>query len=373
MTKNISIDDAIKICLERNIPFCCYRMPFSDGLTLMIQNKSDCDKYPSISHVIKKAGKGFVAAPFDKGPTLFLREDFRIDTFADNKTADFLLNSKFEITEKQAETDSDSMTKSEYLQRVEKFIRKIKNGDVDKLVFARPLTTNRENVDLQAIFKQLSDKYPETFVYWLNVPSEISWMGATPECFLNRDKNIIRTVALAGTVKTSSSVCWSDKNKKEQNFVTNFLTNIFNEAKCISWNKSQPHTVKAGALSHIRTDFNAIVPENFNLSSLIEKMHPTPAVCGFPKEIAKKIITEGEGFEREYYSGIIGITEGPEKLDFFVNLRCMKIQKNKFVLFAGGGITSESTAEDEWNETELKAQTLLSVIENVKNKTKNKK
>ena len=252
------------------------------------------------------------------------------------------------------------------MQRAGKFIDKIKNGEVDKLVFARPLATDREDADLLAIFKQLSDKYPETFVYWLNVPSECIWIGATPECFLKREKSAISTVALAGTTQTTDSIKWSDKNKREQNFVTDFLTNIFNEAGCISWNKSQPHTVKAGALSHIRTDFCATVPDNFDIAQLIEKMHPTPAVCGMPKDIAKETIIEGEGFDREYYSGIIGTTDGPESLDLFVNLRCMKVQKDKFVLFAGGGITAESTAEDEWNETELKAQTLLSVIENIK-------
>lgn len=366
MTKNILIEDAIKICLERHIPFCCFRMPFSDKLTMIVQNNAECDKYTSVSHIINNPCKGFVAVPFDKGPVLFLREDFRIETSASKETAEFLLKSKFEVSEKQTEPGTSCMTKTEYLQRAGKFIDKIKNGEVDKLVFARPLATCREGADLLAIFKQLSDKYPETFVYWLNVPSECIWIGATPECFLKREKSTINTVALAGTTQTTDSIKWSDKNKREQNFVTDFLTNIFNEAGCISWKKSQPHTVKAGALSHIRTDFCATVPDNFDIAQLIEKMHPTPAVCGTPKDVAKKIIIKGEGFDREYYSGIIGTTDGPESLDLFVNLRCMKVQKDKFVLFAGGGITSESTAEDEWNETELKAQTLLSVIKNIK-------
>ena len=86
-------------------------------------------------------------------------------------------------------------------------------------------------------------------------------------------------------------------------------------------------------------------------------MHPTPAVCGLPKEKALDLIYKTEPYDREYYAGYLGMVE-KDTVDFYVNLRCMKIYENTAALFVGGGITANSVAKKEWEETELKAETL---------------
>ena len=97
-------------------------------------------------------------------------------------------------------------------------------------------------------------------------------------------------------------------------------------------------------------------------------MHPTAAVCGLPKETAKEFILKNERYKREYYSGFLGefnidlVSFKNIQTDLFVNLRCMKITKDKAQLFIGCGITKDSIPEDEYKETVYKSMTMKKII-----------
>jgi isochorismate synthase len=86
-------------------------------------------------------------------------------------------------------------------------------------------------------------------------------------------------------------------------------------------------------------------------------------VGGYPKNAALKMIDELEPHDRSYYTGVIGFLRGNGDADLFVNLRCMRISGNTADLFVGGGIMPDSNAEKEWEETELKSQTLLRFLD----------
>jgi isochorismate synthase len=98
-----------------------------------------------------------------------------------------------------------------------------------------------------------------------------------------------------------------------------------------------------------------------NWGELINALHPTPAVCGLPRERALKLIAQHETHNRNFYAGLIG-KKSKQELAVFVNLRCMQVTKNDFLLYIGGGITQQSIPENEWNETENKAKTLARVL-----------
>ena len=120
-----------------------------------------------------------------------------------------------------------------------------------------------------------------------------------------------------------------------------------------------------------------------NMKKLIMALHPTPAVCGLPKAPAKKFILENENYNREFYTGFLGELNLKKTVQrssnrknrenqayasitktsaLFVNLRCMKLEDNKAVLFVGGGITKDSDPVAEWEETSNKAQTMKRVL-----------
>jgi isochorismate synthase len=100
---------------------------------------------------------------------------------------------------------------------------------------------------------------------------------------------------------------------------------------------------------------------NTNFYNLLNELHPTPAVCGIPLKEAQRIIDMTEEHERLDYTGFLGPVS-PSKSHVFVNLRSAMIINQNIFLFLGGGITEGSIPEEEWKETELKANTLLDIL-----------
>ena len=96
-------------------------------------------------------------------------------------------------------------------------------------------------------------------------------------------------------------------------------------------------------------------------------MHPTPAVCGLPKNSAKAFILENEPHDRHFYSGFLGelnssFSTNSRSSDLFVNLRCMQIEDSKAHLYMGCGITKDSIPEKEWEESVNKSMTIKKVL-----------
>jgi isochorismate synthase len=206
-------------------------------------------------------------------------------------------------------------------------------------------------------------------VYLFNAGGKL-WMGATPEPLMCSHKNELETVSLAATRRYSAENLnlynWCKKERDEQNLVTCYIEKALEKFQVKGYSKTGPYTKKAGNLVHLRTDFTLDYNEvNGQLGNLLSELHPTSAVCGLPKNAAMNYLLETEKHNRSYYSGYLGPVNLDERMLLFVNLRCMQVLADKLVLYVGAGITSESVAEDEWDETEIKADTLLSVIYNI--------
>ena len=154
---------------------------------------------------------------------------------------------------------------------------------------------------------------------------------------------------------------WDDKNRQEQDYVASYIRRQLLSLGIHSTEKG-PYPAYAGALSHLKTDFHFSLKDNRNLGDLLKVLHPTPAVCGLPKEEAYRFILENEGYDRKYYSGFIGWLDPEGRTDLYVNLRCMHIEDEQLTLYAGGGLLSSSELNDEWQETEKKLQTMRRIL-----------
>lgn len=191
-------------------------------------------------------------------------------------------------------------------------------------------------------------------VMLLDTPQTGTWIMATPEILLEQQKSLLRTMALAGTMPFSEGFPeWSEKNKHEQNIVERYIENIISPF-CDKIIKDGPQTVRAGNLMHLRTDFRFHLKSEVSTAELLAKLHPTPAVCGLPKDEAKEFIIKNESIDRKYYSGFAGPLNLNGETHLYVSLRCMNIVDNQYIVYAGGGIMNESVVEEEWKETELK-------------------
>jgi len=220
-----------------------------------------------------------------------------------------------------------------------------------------------DSFSITKTFSNMMSKYINAFVYVWFHPKIGLWMGATPEKLVSIENNQFKTMALAGTQPYTKNVKWNTKEIIEQELVTTYITSKL-ESIHLDFNVSKPYTVKAGALAHIRTDITGSFNFKNDLASILKIMHPTPAVCGMPKQIAKEFILDNENYNREYYTGFLGELNLDNNSHLFVNLRCMQVLKTKILIYVGGGITMDSNAEKEWQETVEKSKIMKKILAN---------
>jgi isochorismate synthase len=186
-------------------------------------------------------------------------------------------------------------------------------------------------------------------------------MGATPEQLVKINQNQFETVALAGTQLYSENVIWATKEKEEQQFVTNYILDKVT-CKVNELIVTDAETVKAGNLAHLKSLISGELTADFQVNDLIKTLHPTPAVCGLPKEKTIDFILKNEGYNRKYYAGFLGEYNKENLTDLFVNLRCLEVDDDVVNIYVGCGITKDSIPEKEFVETENKSMTIRNVL-----------
>lgn len=294
---------------------------------------------------------GFVVFPFEGNGWCFPFEDTEDTISKKNKV--------------EVDSANISISENEYFNLCNRFIQKIKSNKFDKLVLSRIKKIKREeHFNIQRFIEKILTIYPTTFRYIANIPNYGLWCGASPELLVEHQNNETTTMALAGT-KAHEFINddWGNKEITEQEFVLNYIQKCFSESGYTHVSISEKETIHAGRVLHLRNTFRAKTQITQPVFNLINALHPTPAVCGLPKETAKNFILQNETHQRKLYSGFLGPIYSPENLSLFVNLRCMEITKNSFDLFVGGGITAQSDSAKEFSETELKAKTIADLLE----------
>lgn len=253
--------------------------------------------------------------------------------------------------------------KENYQNKISEVIQFIKDENLKKLVISRRKVlhyqdiSQNKNISLTKTFLNLCESYPNAFVYLFK--KETVWMGAFSELLgkFNKNNSEFETMSLAGTLPVNEE--WTKKEIEEQKPVTDYILNILKRySENVEKSKTYDHI--SGNIKHLRTDFNAKIEEK-ELENLIAELHPTPAVCGIPKDFCRTAIERFEGYNRELYAGYIRI-ETQDEILYFVNLRCAEFTENRAFLFVGGGITAQSNPEKEWRETELKSEAILKNI-----------
>ncbi|HSY75336.1 MAG TPA: chorismate-binding protein, partial [Bacteroidia bacterium] len=241
--------------------------------------------------------------------------------------------------------------------QVSKAVDSIKNGELEKVILSRIEEIKVEMEPLK-MFIGLCEKYNSAFISLVVLPGQSVWLTASPELLVSMELDKIKTVSLAGT-KPADKALWGDKEKHEQQIVTDYVHGILKK-HCDDIKVSAPESIVAGNVMHLKSEFDATLITD--LLQLVRDLHPTPAICGTPKDKALAFINSAEPHQRKYYTGYLGPCNIEGETELFVNLRCAELFKGKANIYVGGGITADSDPEKEWNETTLKAQTLLSVI-----------
>lgn len=360
-------------CLTRSrLSFALYRLPWTDECYFVLQQSGDVEQLADIRELNKK--KGFVMAPFlqsDHHPLIVIHPDITAydwdeisEAISSLECADALLTCKNQ-TEKLSPFVSEETDKERYTQAFERFITPLQKKHFQKLVLSRSSTKHiNDDFSPLAAFVRACNNYPRMMIYLCHTPVSGTWVGSTPEILLSGHGKEWHTVALAGTMPMQNEVMpmdWDKKNQDEQGYVADYIRRIIKKFGN-KMNEKGPYTARAGQLVHLKTDFYFLLKNTDNIGNLLQELHPTPAVCGLPKEDAFRFILENEGYDRSYYSGFIGWLDTEGHTDLYVNLRCMEIKPGETTLYASGGILASSEIESEWTETGDKMNTMKSIL-----------
>ncbi len=360
----------LKEAIQQEKPFVFYRKPNEFNVYQINQNNND------INYLNDYNQKGFIFAPFKNisksiifplEKSTYSKNNFIVEKCTSNK-----------IT-------YPNSNKEEHIRLVAKTIDFIKNNNVPKIVISRKEELQLSEFNLIKTFENLLNTYQTAFVYIWHHPKIGTWLGATPETLLQTKNNHFKTMALAGTQEyiNSINVNWKEKEIQEHQFVTDFITDELIKMN-INCNVSDTKTIKAGNLLHLQAEISGRLKSTTQIEDLIKALHPTPAVCGLPKEKAKDFILKNENYNREFYTGFLGELNfekdkrqqknnrrnienhayqyKEKQTNLFVNLRCLQVNNNTISLYIGGGITKDSNPEKEYLETVAKAKVMKSIL-----------
>ena len=367
------LQHTITTTLDKQLPMVVYRKPGTTTVSLIIQEDQQ------LHQAIDFSEQGFVFAPFDKEDTHVL---IPLDA---STTHHYDINEMGLLKTPPSEPDTETSTaKATHIQLVSKGIAAIRTSELQKVVLSRKHILKTDQTTPETLFIRLLHTYPNAMVYLWFHPVTGIWLGATPETLLQASNTRFKTMALAGTQAYAGSltVDWGTKERDEQQLVTDEIAHRLTPLSTqIEVGKAS--TYKAGNLLHLCTLIQGNMETSQSLKNVIEALHPTPAVCGLPKEKAKDFIIQEEGYDRRYYTGFFGELNIPRTINravskrntennayksikkethLFVNLRCMEFDKGTATLYVGGGITAASIPVAEWEETVRKTETMSKVL-----------
>jgi len=375
MPKNTSLyhqdvewDHLWKDAQQHDAAIAIWRLPNSEKRSLLIDTQGGLE---TDSLDLQSFEPGFMAAPFVGKPYFLKAEHLFVSEIP-----------SVQVSVKEVfPSKAGSPKKENFLYWVNASLQEIKAGNFQKVVLSR--TDEEElNSDFSTVhfFESLCQVYPQAFVSAFYIPSlQQTWICATPEVLVSiNEEGIFKTISLAGTqsvinqdgqITKAQDARWSQKEIEEQAFVSRYIIECFKKIRLREYIEIGPKTIQAGNLLHLKTEYR-VDTKSLNFPQLpgimLSLLHPTSAVCGTPKESAIDWIKRAEAHDREFYSGYVGPVNLNDGIYLYVNLRTVKIMKDSkgylATYYAGCGITEDSDPEKEWEETEMKCQTLQRIL-----------
>ena len=264
-----------------------------------------------------------------------------------------------------------SLSPAEWQIRVAQAIKEIEDTKLEKVVLARDLKVNsHRTIDARKILRNLSAEYPSTWVF-----AVAGLVGATPELLLRLSRGMVTSRVLAGTISKTgddekdlalaASLARSSKDLEEHEYAVRSVADAL-EPFCTSTNVPEsPFVLHLANVMHLATDVTGALIESkksVDAFTILEKLHPSAAVCGTPTDIAAKLIKDIEGMSRGRYAGPVGWLDARGDGELGIALRCGQITENEIQIYAGCGIVAGSNPEKELTESSAKFAPMRSAL-----------
>jgi menaquinone-specific isochorismate synthase len=245
-------------------------------------------------------------------------------------------------------------------------------GKLGKVVLARSIRLeSTDPFDTANALRRLTTQYARCFVFAI-ARGESCFLGATPERLLQVRDGQIRTMALAGSLRRGAtpdedrelgeSLLNSSKDQEEHAVVVRTMAKGLGDLCTALDMPPSPSLLKLQNVQHLCTPITGKLRNGVTLLDAVERLHPTPAMGGYPREIALSLIREREGFDRGWYAGPIGWLDWHGNGEFAVAIRSALTRDNEAYLFAGCGIMGDSDPEREYAESCWKLQPMLTAL-----------
>ena len=257
-------------------------------------------------------------------------------------------------------------SENKYHDKLNESIKTLKKNDnpITKVVFSRiKKVSYTDFVPIINIYENLLSKNEESMNFLFSFNKHLSLIGSTPELILSKTSKIIQSESLAGSNfdRHKNEFRSDSKEINEQRIVTDYILDFFeNNANNINYNDI-PDIKKSSNIDHLCTSFCAQLKNNNNILDLLNEIHPTPAIAGYPKQKALEIIRSYKE-NRGWYGGPIGWIDNNLDGKFYLNIRSGVSISRDLYLFSGSGITEKSISKNEWKETEHKFKLMLNSL-----------
>lgn len=252
------------------------------------------------------------------------------------------------------------------------FAGAVGRGRIDKVVLARRVGLRSPvELDVPNALRRLAAAAPESTIYAFRRGGR-TFLGATPERLVLTEGGRFRTAAVAGTTGRGSdagedealarALLASEKDREEHGIVVDAIREALAPVAETLSVAPAPSVMRLRFVQHLVTEISGTVPAADGLLALAERLHPTPAVGGQPREAALAMVEEHEGFDRGWYAGPIGWLGADGDGELCVALRCGIVDRTTAHLFAGCGIVADSDPDLEWEESRIKLRAVVSAL-----------
>jgi isochorismate synthase len=255
---------------------------------------------------------------------------------------------------------------AEWLERAAQAIAEIQAQKLEKIVLTRRISlASEDELRLDEGLAVLAEQYANCTLFAVR-KAERALLGASPERLVGLKNGQVRSEALAGTSgrnRLGPALVDDAKECHEHELVVRAILESLGPC-CLDLScPNRPELLELRNVSHLRTPVSGRLRPGFSLFDLVERLHPTPAVGGFPRDKALARLAEWGETRIGWYSGGFGSIELNGEGEIAVVLRCAAISGRRAELSAGAGIVAASDPARELAETEAKLSAMLLALE----------
>ncbi|MBP1039710.1 isochorismate synthase [Vagococcus sp. BWB3-3] len=285
------------------------------------------------------------------------------------------LEAPLPLEEETAELRTTEINLEKWLTVVEQTVAAIKEkSSLKKVVLARQLAiTNKHPWQSATILKRLAEQQQATYLFALEKEQHL-FIGASPERLLQGTEADYTTACIAGSIargntpaeddRLGQELLMDEKNQLEHQIVVDQIARDFQQMIAEELVIQPATLLKNRDIQHLHVPLRGKRKAGTSLLESVKQLHPTPALGGQPKELARDFIAQHEPLGRGMYGGPIGwVSLQNDCGEFAVGIRSAILSKQKGCLYAGCGIVADSAAEAERQETAIKFQPMLRALD----------